>query len=98
MRSGSGALSTWGTNLLCNHREIPNMGESDCGNFFNGSVNTARKSDPVKMRHKQLSTAYLTLDSLFYLLLLMSKMPLHNSRDFLKFRSLGKIETGRLQC
>ena len=31
------------------------------------------KVDPVKMGHKQLSTAYLTLDSLFYSLLLMSK-------------------------
>ena len=47
------------------------------------------------MRHKQLSTAFLTLDSLFYSLLLMS---LYISRDFLKFQSFGKIEAGRLQC
>ena len=53
------------------------------------------KVDPVKMRHvhKQFSTEYLNLDSLFHSLLPMSK----NSRDFLKFQNLAKIEAGRLE-
>ena len=37
--------------------------------FFYGSVNTVKKVDPVKLRHKQLSTAYFTLDSVFYSLM-----------------------------
>ena len=52
------------------------------------------KVDPVKMRHKQLKYSIFNFTH-FYL---CPKMPLHNSRDFLKFRSLGKIEAGRLQC
>ena len=74
------------------------MPEIEDGNFLREVYTLRGKVDSVKMRHKQLSTANLTLDSLFCSLLLMSKMTLHNSRDFLKFRSLGKIEAGRLQC
>ena len=57
------------------------------------------KVDPVKMRHKQLRTAYLTLYiyiAYFTHFYLCPKMPLHNSHDFLKFRSLGKIAAGCL--
>ena len=47
--------------------------ECDRGNFLTKVLILRGKVDPVKMRHKQLSTAYFTLDCLFYSLLLMFK-------------------------
>ena len=55
-------------------QEISSAFDSDCGNFFTKVLTLRRKVDPVKMSHKKLGTVYLTLDSLFYSLLLMSKI------------------------
>ena len=45
-----------------------------------------------QIQHVLLQTAYFTH------IFLNPKKSLHNSRDLLKFRSLGKTKTGCLQC
>ena len=72
--------------------------------FFNGSVNTVRKSWSCQNEAQTVKYSIFNFRKLILLTFtfthfyLCPKLPLHYSCDFLKFRSLGKIEAGRLQC